>query len=434
MTALALSPRPQLAERRRDTLLLLAVVVTAAAAGYLIVQDPLATAGVALIPLVLWLFTQRRVSIVLLALCIPLAQDVTRGRVGVNIALSDLLMMLLLASAAAEALARRQVALLAGLGDLGGAVLQYLACMAVLLALHLSPGTLLKTGQRLELLVVPIVVGALIAQEGCERLFLRMYIVSAAILSLAWPFIVSGDQGLGIQKNPAGQFIANAILVLLAVPAVRNWAFLLLTPVLVLGLFLTESRGAIVSVGAGLGALVVLQPGRSRLQLLLQLPPLTAVTALAFRLLPESTQKRNTSFTTGTATTAEYALKIRQQYRHDAWQIIHAHPWSGVGVGQYHAGSMRLRTISTDPHQVLLFQAAEGGYLFAVSFVVLILGTVAALARRVGSSSLAPAAAAVLLAIAVHGMFDVYWVRATPVLGWLLVGMAFSESRRDRRS
>ena len=33
-------------------------------------------------------------------------------------------------------------------------------------------------------------------------------------------------------------------------------------------------------------------------------------------------------------------------------------------------------------------------------------------------------AAAVLLATVAHGMVDIYWVRGTPVLGWLLVGMA----------
>jgi hypothetical protein len=36
----------------------------------------------------------------------------------------------------------------------------------------------------------------------------------------------------------------------------------------------------------------------------------------------------------------------------------------------------------------------------------------------------APAAAAVLLATVAHGLVDIYWVRGTPVLSWLLVGMA----------
>jgi len=32
-------------------------------------------------------------------------------------------------------------------------------------------------------------------------------------------------------------------------------------------------------------------------------------------------------------------------------------------------------------------------------------------------------AAAVLVATAAHGLVDVYWVRGTPLLGWLIVGM-----------
>jgi hypothetical protein len=35
-----------------------------------------------------------------------------------------------------------------------------------------------------------------------------------------------------------------------------------------------------------------------------------------------------------------------------------------------------------------------------------------------------PAAAGVLIATVAHGLVDVYWVRGTPILGWLLVGMA----------
>jgi hypothetical protein len=39
------------------------------------------------------------------------------------------------------------------------------------------------------------------------------------------------------------------------------------------------------------------------------------------------------------------------------------------------------------------------------------------------SIELAPVAAGVLLSTAADGLVDVYWVRGTPVLSWLLVGM-----------
>ena len=43
---------------------------------------------------------------------------------------------------------------------------------------------------------------------------------------------------------------------------------------------------------------------------------------------------------------------------------------------------------------------------------------------RMRHSEFSAAAVGVVLATAAHGLVDVYWVRGTPVLGWLLVGMA----------
>jgi len=82
---------------------------------------------------------------------------------------------------------------------------------------------------------------------------------------------------------------------------------------------------------------------------------------------------------------------------------------------------------------VLLLQAAEGGYGLAVSFVLLVVGSTIALFTRMRGMPLAAAAAAVLLATVIHGLVDVYWVRGTPLLGWLLVGMACGEFARQRQ-
>ena len=54
--------------------------------------------------------------------------------------------------------------------------------------------------------------------------------------------------------------------------------------------------------------------------------------------------------------------------------------------------------------------------------------------RRV---ELAPVAAGVLVATVAHGLVDVYWVRVTPVLGWLLVGMVcglYAQSRETEEA
>ena len=92
-----------------------------------------------------------------------------------------------------------------------------------------------------------------------------------------------------------------------------------------------------------------------------------------------------------------------------------------MGVGNYLINSS-VGASTTDPHEVILLQAAEGGYGFAAAFLILIFGASAVL-YRMRLLDLAPAAAAVLLATFIHGLVDVYWVRGTPVLSWLLLGM-----------
>jgi membrane-bound metal-dependent hydrolase YbcI (DUF457 family) len=79
-----------------------------------------------------------------------------------------------------------------------------------------------------------------------------------------------------------------------------------------------------------------------------------------------------------------------------------------------------------------LLEAAEGGYLFAASFIFLILGAAFAL-WRLRRVELAAVATAVLLATAAHGLVDVYWVRGTPILGFLLVGMVCALAAQRRR-
>src|SRR5205823_8122385 len=132
-----------------------------------------------------------------------------------------------------------------------------------------------------------------------------------------------------------------------------------------------------------------------------------------------------TSFSGGTATTAQYAIHIRALYRQDAQRVVAQHPWWGVGVGNYHAGSVTGGDINTDPHQIFLFQRVEGGPLLEGAFIVLVIGSISVLGfTRLRRSPFAPAAMGVLVATITHGLVDVYWVRGTPVLGWLLVGAA----------
>jgi hypothetical protein len=73
---------------------------------------------------------------------------------------------------------------------------------------------------------------------------LQTYVLSATVLALAWPLHL-----LGGQKNPVGQLIGSAILLLVAVPSLRRLLPCLL--ILVPGLLITQGRGAIIATIVG---------------------------------------------------------------------------------------------------------------------------------------------------------------------------------------
>jgi O-antigen ligase len=241
-----------------------------------------------------------------------------------------------------------------------------------------------------------------------------VYVLSATVLGVVWQY-----DDLGLQKNPVGQFIANAALIVVGVPALRRLlpCLLVLTPTLLL----TESRGAIVAAALGLATLILLQSSRSH-ALITRGVPVVAIAVAAFALVPSSVQERVTTLSSAGNSPAAYSISLREQQADDARELIAEHPWTGVGIGNYLTGDSSLGTQTDDPHQVLLLQAAEGGYVLAASFVVLIAGTLLVLGR-VRRIETAPAAAAVLVATVAHGLVDVFWVRGTPVLTWLLIGM-----------
>lgn len=397
-------------------------------AGYLVVHGtlPLA-AAVALAPAALLVLEHRRALALLLAASLPFPLSLGGGGLGLSISASDVVLTVLAGIIIAGYLVGKDDAPWRAMAPIRWPLGQYVAVMGVVWAAHLGFSTLIQTGQRLELFLIPLLAGAAMVQWGCEHAVLRTYVLVTTTFAALYPFFSNGEMSLGVQKNPAGQFIANALLMLVALPEVRR-RLLWTVPILTIGLLWTQSRGALVSVPIGLAALLMMNRAGDRRRTIAMLVPLAAVAWVAFSALPESFQERNTSFGAGTGTRAAYSLKIREQFREQAWSIVHARPWTGVGIGNYAAGLDRTAVSTADPHQVLLLQAAEGGYPFAASFVVLVIGCLA-LVRRSAPGPVAAAAGAVISASVAHGMVDVYWVRGTPVLGWALIGMALA--RRD---
>jgi hypothetical protein len=392
------------------------LVAVAVAGGVTLVRGPtLSAAALCAMPLVIWLFTRPGVALVLLGASIPLLFSLTGGRGGFNLSISDLLLVLVGALILFEATVTDSLPAVHALRPIARPLVLYGFLMLLLLVLHLSIGDIAKTGQRFELFLVPLVIGAFAALTDRHVPLLKAYVVAATALAVLWPLGVVGGQ-----KNPVGQIIANAILVLVGVKALRR--YLVCAAILVPGLVLTLSKGAILATAIGLVVIFSFQSTRGS-SVLRTVAVLAAVAFAAYVALPPSLQSRLTTLTPGFGSPGAYALHTRQQYAKDAEHIIAAHPWIGIGVGNYLAGDPFQGTQAQDPHDVLLLQAAEGGYALAAAFVLLIAGSFLAL-RKMSQVDVTAAAAAVLIATVVHGLVDVYWVRGTPILSWLLVGMA----------
>jgi hypothetical protein len=275
-----------------------------------------------------------------------------------------------------------------------------------------------------------LLAGAYIALRRDHLLVLRAYVLATTVLAVVWPVLSSEGWAGEFQKNPTGQLIVGAILLLIAVRGLRR--LMPCMPLLVIGLALTASRGSLVGLVVGVAVLSVTLGGRSRRILIARTVAILLTGVAIYPLLPAAISARFTSFSGATGTAGAYAIDIRSDYYRDAEQLIAAHPWTGIGVGNYLAGSVADGTLTTDPHDVILLEAAEGGYLFAASFILLIVGSAFAL-WRLRRVELASVALAILLATAAHGLVDVYWVRGTPVLGFLLLGMACGLATQAQR-
>lgn len=399
------------------------VLATCAFAAFALASDHTTVAIVAsVLPIAAWFATRPTAPLVLFGVSIPAVISLTgnslgsTGNGGYNTSVSDFLLVLVAVGIVLKWLSGRSEPVLRALRPIALPVLTYCSVMLMLLAVHPGVHELLKTAQRFELLLLPLLVGAFAALTGRHIKVLQAYVVATTVLAVVWPVY-----HLTLNKNPAGQMIANAILLLVGVRALRRlWPCLLL---LAPGLILTVSRGAIAGAVIGVMVILVLEGSRVR-PLLMRLLPVSLVALAAFALAPPEVQSRITTLHAGTNTPGEYAIYARQRLAKDAHEIIDAHPWAGVGIGNYYAANAAINSSQVqDPHQVLLQQQAEGGYFFGAAFVFLIGGTMLIL-RGMRHVDVGVAAAGVLIATVAHGLVDVYWVRGTPILGWLLVGMA----------
>lgn len=377
------------------------------------------------IPLALLAATYPAVFLVAAVALLPFSNDVAGGRLGgVQVAASDVFLALgALGLVASLFSGRTRSTLTPPLRPLRNALLLYFGLLVFTVAAHPTRAGAVVVIQRTEVVLVALLAGVYLAQRRLVWRALLLQVVAAGVLALVTVSVVvvqggaSGDF-LGIQKNYAGQAIGMALLLVIMhrfVP-VRGAAI----GVLAMGLIGSLSRGAIAAVALGLLVQSLGRPAGRRMR---QFGLVLAASVLAFAtysLLPESQQARFREVTPG----QDYAVNARLLYAEDAWHTFQASPVLGVGPGNY-VGTNPL-ALSTDPHNVLLFEAASGGVLLLMGFLVLNLTVFSVLFRRLRRDPLVLSAIVIQAATLTHGMVDVYWVRCTPVLGWVLVGAALA--------
>jgi hypothetical protein len=314
----------------------------------------------------------------------------------------------------------------------------FLLWLAVIVMAHPSLHSAVNALQYAELTGFAAVVGAVVLTPKTARLAMTGFVAVACITATLWT-VSSGSFSVD-NKNPAGQFMVDAMLLSLVV--VRGWKWRApIILLLILGILHTESRGAVL--GAGLGGLVLLSfrgLGTWR-KTTAAIVPLVLVCVVGYFVVPNSLQARvrstfasdkipsgigQSNLLPGDLPSSQYTVQLRTIFRHEGIALVKQHPIFGVGVGDYLTGNPTDLTRTSDPHDVLLLDAGEGGIPDLALFLLMLAGTGIVMVRRRKSSPWAGPALALQAAILTHGLVDVYWVRGTPVIGWLLVGMALN--------
>src|SRR5919201_5858215 len=167
------------------------------------------------VPIAGWFVSRPTAPLVLFGLSIPAVMSLTNnslgstGNGGYNTSVSDFLLLLIALGIALKWMSGRSEPVLRSLRPVALPVLLYCGVMLIVLAVHPGIRELLKTAQRFELFLLPLIVGAFAALTERHIRVLQAYIIATTILAVVWPV-----HHFSVNKNPMGQMIANAVLLL----------------------------------------------------------------------------------------------------------------------------------------------------------------------------------------------------------------------------
>ncbi|MFO7917840.1 MAG: O-antigen ligase family protein, partial [Anaerolineae bacterium] len=136
-------------------------------------------------------------------------------------------------------------------------------------------------------------------------------------------------------------------------------------------------------------------------------------------------------------TDENFAIVERLAHWQAAWRMFAAHPWLGMGTGQYASAYASVALPRwQDPlghaHNYYLHVLAEGGLLGLASYLTLLGAAVVGVWRRVGeegawASALSLGVLGMLAHLCVHNLFDNLYVHEMYLLVAVLLGLVLSE-------
>ena len=361
----------------REATVLVLGLVAAFVVGYWGQSYPYFALILALLPLGAALYCTPQLPLALGVAALPLALDVSGG--GVQFTVSDLLLTLALAGAVPALLLVPEWRDRArGLAPLLAITAPFAVWLVAVAINHASLVDVLKTGQYYQLFLLPLLLGALVLDRRQARWALTGFVVMAVVLAALWA-LTGGDFAFAGNKNPAGQYMANAIILVLALAPSWLWRITALIP-LVIGLGFTQSRGAIVAAGVGVMVVLLLRGLGSWRRTVAAVVPLAVAAIVGFQFLPADVAARTTDFSTGRAahrhlSAAEYTVRLREIYREQGWELVNAHPVFGVGPDNYRTGAPGSVEEIFDPHNLIIRTAGEVGYPGLVAFGILDIGS-----------------------------------------------------------
>ena len=126
--------------------------------------------------------------------------------------LSDLLLVLIVAGILLQAVITGSAPAIRALRPVALPLAVYASVMIVLLPAHLSFGEVVKTGQRFELFLFPLLVGAFAALADRHLMMLQAYVLSATVLAVAWPLdLLAGQKNRGRSARSEARSCSSSV-------------------------------------------------------------------------------------------------------------------------------------------------------------------------------------------------------------------------------